>query len=162
MKRIMEKSLFSVICIALLLLSSGICLAGEDGKKTDGVVTLEKEEFKIKVDVPSDVKAGEKANLKVTILPVSPYKINDVTKNGKKFPFKLKVTADEGLSLDKTTFKRDDASELSKQKVVFNVPFTAQSAGEFNVKLKVNLSVCKEGKCIFKMGVEVSAKVASQ
>ncbi len=158
----MEKSLFSVICAALLLLSSGPCPAGEDGKKADSVVTLEKEEFKIKVDDPSEVKAGTQAKLNVTILPVSPYKINDVTKEGKKFPFKVKVAADEGLSLDKTTFKRDDASEMSKQKVVFNIPFTAQSAGEFNVKLKVNLSVCKEGKCVFKMGVEVSAKVTSK
>ncbi|MFH1435188.1 MAG: hypothetical protein ABIJ56_05695 [Pseudomonadota bacterium] len=155
----MEKSLF---CVIFLLLSSGNCPAGEDGKKGQGAVTLEKEEFKIRVDAPSEVKAGTEARLKVTILPVSPYKINDVTKEGKKFPFKVSLTADEGLSLDKTTFKRDDASELSKQKVVFNIPFTAQSAGEFNVKLKVNLSVCKEGKCVFKMGVEVSSKITSQ
>lgn len=163
MKRIFRKSLKIPACLVVIQFSAVGYLAGE--KKSSGEVKLKTGEYLVEVAAASSVAPGKEANLKITILPVSPWKMNDVSKDGKKFPFAVAVTPDEGVSFKKSKYKRADAAKVSKAKVVFIIPFTAKSAGRFDVKMAIDLSVCKAGSCHMYWGstaAKIKVKITSK
>ncbi len=139
----------------LLVCFSGAGLqAGEKGT-SPGEVRIKKEDYMIKVFVPASVEPGKEAKLKLVIRSVSPWKINQ------KFPFKVALSAPEQVTLKKTVYKKADASRVETERVVFFIPFTVGSAGQFDIGMKIDLSVCKEDLChSYWMSSAVPVKVA--
>lgn len=146
MKRFSGKILGPVLglaCLAVAFLPASSLRCEEGG---GGQVKAKTNEYIIKAVVPSKAAPGKEASVRLTILPVSPWKMNDVSSDGKKFPFSVTLTPVEGLTV-KEKLKRADAETVTKAKVVFNIPFTAGKAGTFEIKMAVDLSVCKSGSC---------------
>lgn len=128
--------------------------AGEKGP-SPGEVRIKKEDYMIKVFVPASVEPGKEAKLKLVIRSVSPWKINQ------KFPFKVALSAGDKVTLKKTVYKKADASRVEAERVVFFIPFTVGSAGQADISMKIDLSVCKEDIChSYWMSSAVPVKVA--
>jgi hypothetical protein len=144
MKRFSVKFLGSALCLAAVQLAASPIRAEGGGK---GDVKVKTGEYIIKAAVPAGVEPGKEAAVRLTILPVAPWKMNDVSSDGKKFPFSVSLTPVEGITPAKEKLKRADAETVTKAKVVFNIPFKAGKAGTFELKMAVDLSVCKSGSC---------------
>jgi hypothetical protein len=144
MKLFSVKFLGPVLCLLATHLAASPVPAEGGGQ---GLVKVKTKEYLIKAVVPSKAAPGKEASVRLTIQPVAPWKMNDVSSDGKKFPFSVELTPAEGIQLAKEKLKRADAETVSKAKVVFNIPFTAERAGTFELKMAVDLSVCKSGSC---------------
>jgi hypothetical protein len=138
--RFFEKTA-GVLPFLLLVCFSGAGLQAAEKGPSPGEVRIKMGDCMVKVFVPASVEPGKEAQLKLVIRSVHPWKIN------RKFPFKVFLSAGKQVTLKKTAFKKADASRIEDERVVFFIPFTVGSEGKFDITLKVELSVCKEGSC---------------
>jgi DsbC/DsbD-like thiol-disulfide interchange protein len=108
-------------------------------------------EYSTKITKGEHYKTGVKYRPAVTLDHKSTARLWVVATDGwhmnAKFPYKVTVTAPDGVSVDKATFAKADALSFSDSKVVFKIPFTVTSAGTHTIKAKVNLAVCTGDKC---------------
>jgi hypothetical protein len=61
------------------------------------------------------------------------------------YPWKLKITPAEGVTLDKDTFRREDAEKATADEVVFVVRYCAEPETPINAELK--LCLCDGKSC---------------
>jgi hypothetical protein len=139
-----EKTWRITVLAAFLAASGGAALA-EEG--SDGAEKARTAEYIIKLAVPGSVAPGEASKMRLTVLPVAPWKINDVSSDGKKFPHAVKIKDAGKVAFEKDKYVRSDAQTVTKEKVVFVIPFTVPVEGKHEVTLTVDLAVCKQGTC---------------
>jgi hypothetical protein len=144
MNRAGEKT-FRIIVLAAVLAAPGGSALAEEG--SDGAEKAKTAEYVIKLAVPGSVAPGETSQLRLTVLPVAPWKINDVSSDGKKFPHAVKIKDAGKVAFEKDKFVRADAQTVTKEKVVFVLPFTVPVEGKHEVTMTVDLAVCKQGNC---------------
>jgi hypothetical protein len=65
------------------------------------------------------------------------------------YPWKLEITPAEGVTLDKNTFRREDAEKATADEVVYIVRYTAEPETPINAELK--LCLCDGKTCQTKM-----------
>ena len=79
---------------------------------------------KYKISAPAVyVKKGVKTTAFVTFTSAGGFRINI------EYPFKIALTADSGVQLEKTTLLKTDATEWKKEVVKFPIVFTATQTG---------------------------------
>jgi len=121
------------------------CVAGAaaaDG--TYKVSQTSKDEYRVGVKYRQDVTTGQSTQARLFVTAKAGWKVNA------KFPFKVEITSPDGVTVDKTVLKKDDAKVMNEHKAVFKIPYKATSDGTHTLKAKVKLSVCKGTKqCLF-------------
>lgn len=65
-----------------------------------------------------------------------------------QFPFSLHVEAPEALALPNAQLAQSDAASWEEMDARFDVPFTASSAGEHEVRATVRFAVCNPRTCV--------------
>ena len=129
----------------ILGIVTAACVAGTaaaDG--TYKVSQTSKDEYRVGVKYKTEVKTGQVTHARLYVVAKAGWKVNA------KFPFKVEITGPDGVSIDKTVFKKADAKVMNEHKAVFKIPYKATSDGAHTIKAKVKLSVCKGTKqCLF-------------
>jgi len=129
----------------ILGIVTAACVAGTaaaDG--TYKVSQTSKDEYRVGVKYKTDVKTGDVTHARIYVVAKAGWKVNA------KFPFKVEITGPDGVSMDKTVFKKGDAKVMNEHKAVFKIPYKATSDGSHAFKAKVKLSVCKgTTQCLF-------------
>jgi hypothetical protein len=135
-----HKAVYAIIAtVALACVAQG---ADADGKFKTTDVT--KEQYRAGVKYQASVPSGETRTARLYVVAKSGWKVND------KFPWKIEVTAPDGVSVVKATLKKDDAVVMNGSKAVFKVKYKVTSPGAHKIKAKVKLSVCKgTSQCLF-------------
>lgn len=97
--------------------------------------------YTLKVEAPSEAKAGEPGVVKVTVLPKAPWHMN------LDYPTKLTVEAPTGVELTKAEQKKADAKALTDETCEFDVAFTAADAGDKSFTGKFKFAICQDEAC---------------
>lgn len=105
-------------------------------------VKLETDHYLVELTAPGPFKAGVTGSAKVTLTTKGAYHINA------QYPYRFKAaTPPSGLSYPKPVLQRADG-QFEEKRAVFNVPFVASQAGNFNVGGTFHMSVCSENNCL--------------
>ena len=86
-------------------------------------------------------KVNTHAVAKVSVAPKGAYHMN------LQFPVSLKVTAPDGVKLDKDKLTKDDAKRFDKAGLDFEIGFTAASAGKKTLTGELRFAVCTDTDC---------------
>lgn len=118
---------------------------GANGKEkviAVGETTLaETDTYVVSASVPTGTAAGADAVVTINLLPKTGWKINQ------EFPTKLKVTAPEGVAVDKDTMAATDAATFSEKTAVFQLKVKAASAGTKEFAASFRFAVCTDATC---------------
>ncbi len=112
---------------------------GEKVKTVDGKAPGGDDRYALQIEAP-EAKAGQPAQVTVKVVPKAPWHMN------LDFPTSLKVTAPDGVTLDKPDLKKADA-KLDESACQFDVKFTPASAGESTFTGKFKFAVCQDDAC---------------
>ncbi len=130
------------------------------GTKEDNT-KLSAEEGALTAEPPTDCKAGVQTTAKVRLVPSKGYDVN------LKYPFKLNLTAPDGVSLDKAALHggghdgAGDAETLELRQLTVPVKLVAAKAGDYSISGQFEFAICKEDACITKH-VPVSLQIAAK
>jgi hypothetical protein len=113
---------------------------GDKVKTIDGKAPGGDDRYALQIDAP-EAKAGQPAQVTVKVVPKSPWHMN------LDFPTSLKVTAPEGVTIDKADLKKADAAKLDESTCQFDVKFTPAAAGESKFTGKFKFAVCQDDAC---------------
>jgi hypothetical protein len=97
--------------------------------------------YRIETSKLVKVKKGQAGQVRVEVVPRSDAHVSPDA------PISLTVTAGPAVKLAKARLGRSDAKETKEKGVQFDVPFTAQSAGEEEVKGALSFFICTEKLC---------------
>jgi hypothetical protein len=86
-------------------------------------------------------KAKERAAARITVKPKGAYHVNT------EYPVKLKLTAPDGVALEKDTQSGKDAAKFAKESLEFEVGFTASGAGKKSFTGELRFAVCTDTEC---------------
>jgi hypothetical protein len=125
---------------------------GEKVKTVDGAAPGSDDRYALQIDAP-EAKVGQPAQVTVKVVPKSPWHMN------LDFPTSLKLTAPDGVTMDKADLKKGDAAKLDESACQFDVKFTPASAGESTFTGKFKFAVCQDDACS-PVTEEVEFKVA--
>jgi len=106
-----------------------------------GNVLAETKTYIVKAEVPEASSSGEKADVKITLLPKTGWHINQ------DFPTKLKITAPEGIALASDTQRATDAEKFSEDAALFNVSCNPEGAGAKAFTAEFRFAMCTESTC---------------
>ena len=121
------KKLLSVPAMVLALSAAlGAAVAGD--------------QYDLSVTAPA-AKVNERAVAKVSLAPKGAYHVNT------EYPVKLKMTAPDGVTLDKDTLKGPDAKRFEKAGLDFEVAFTAAASGKKSFAGELKFAVCTDTDC---------------
>ena len=122
---------------------------------------LSAEEGALTIEAPADCKAGASSTAKVHLVPNTGYDVN------LKYPFKLNLTAPDGVTLDKAALKggghdgAGDAETLDLHNLTVPVKLVAAKAGDYSINGMFEFAICKEDACLTKH-VPVALKIAAK
>ncbi len=85
--------------------------------------------------------AGQRAVARVSIRPKGAFHVNV------DYPTKLKITAPDGVKLEKDVQRGPDASKFEKAGLDFDVAFTADGAGTKSFTGEIKFAVCTDTEC---------------
>ena len=97
-------------------------------------VQIDKPHYAVTVTAPAGAEAA------IQLSPRGGFKIN------KAYPTKIVLTAGAGVTLNRTTLKKGDATTLDEKGAAFPVAYTCGEAGG-QVDATVKFSVCSEQTC---------------
>jgi hypothetical protein len=97
--------------------------------------------YNVSVDAPKTAKASTRTTAKVKVAPAGGYKMN------LEYPTKLKLTAPEGVTLEKATLAKADG-RVDTKSAEFDVAFTAETRGKKTFTGEFKFAVCTENDCI--------------
>jgi hypothetical protein len=122
---------------------------------------LTPEEGALTIEAPADCKAGASSTAKVRLVPNTGYDVN------LKYPFKLNLTAPDGVTLDKAALRggghdgAGDAETLELRQMSVPVKLVAAKPGDYSINGMFEFAICKEDACITKH-VPVALKIAAK
>ena len=121
------KKLVSVVALLLAATAAlGTAVAGD--------------QYNLSVSAPSP-KAGERAVAKISLTPKGAFHVNT------EYPVKLKMTAPDGVTLEKDTLRGPDAKRFEKAGLDFEVGFTAAASGKKSFTGELKFAVCTDTEC---------------
>ena len=126
---------------ALLVTFAGTAFAG------DNQTTLKYEGVSAKV--------GAKTVALVTVEPTAGRKLN------MEYPAKVKLTAPDGVKLEKDTIAKADWKKYSEKGATFEVAYTVAAAGKKTINGEVKIATCTSNDCVPEVAtlkLEVEAK----
>jgi hypothetical protein len=110
--------------------------------------------FELSANVAGPYHIGEKSRIAIVLLPRGQYHINQ------QYPTSVTLDAPKTLSIEKTRFVRNDASEFSEQRAKFDIPFSSSEKGEHKLNAQVSFAVCTSKTCVpFQKNLSVTVKV---
>lgn len=113
---------------------------GDKVKTIDGKAPGGDDRYALQIEAP-EAKAGQPAQVTVKVVPKSPWHMN------LDFPTSLKVSAPDGVTIDKADLKKGDAAKLDESTCQFDVKFTPAAAGESKFTGKFKFAVCQDDAC---------------
>lgn len=111
----------------------GLCLIALPADAAD-------KRFAVKVSGQS-LQVGQAQKVQIKLTADAPWHMN------MEYPTSMKLSQASGLQLNKTKFKKGDATILSEHKIVFEVPVVAASAGRFETDATIKFAICKADSC---------------
>ena len=119
-----------LVSVAALLLAAtatlGTAIAGD--------------QYDLSVTKPT-AKTNERAVARVSIRPKGAFHVNV------DYPTKLKITAPDGVKLEKDVQRGPDAAKFEKGALDFEVAFTADGAGTKSFSGELKFAVCTDTEC---------------
>jgi hypothetical protein len=97
--------------------------------------------YRVETTKTLKVKKGETGHAKVEIVPRANAHVSPDA------PISLSLTSGPGLKLAKEKLGRTEAKETKAKGVAFDVPFTAASAGNDELKGTLSFFICTEKLC---------------
>jgi hypothetical protein len=88
------------------------------------------------------VRTSTTARARLWVVATDGWHMND------KFPYEVKVSASEDVSLPETVFDKDDAVTFNEHKIVFKIPYVLEEAGSHDIEAEIKLAVCTEDQCV--------------
>ena len=122
----MKKLVSAVVMLLAATSTLGAALAGD--------------QYDLAVAKPS-AKAKERAVARVSIHPKGAFHVNV------DYPTKLKMTAPDGVTLEKDVLRGPDAAKFEKGGLNFDVAFTADGAGTKSFSGELKFAVCTDTEC---------------
>lgn len=116
---------------------------GRQGAPPAGVPT-QQASYKVEVLPPPPTTVGGKTKARVTLVPVTPYKINT------EYPLKLTVTSPAGSRPARQVVGPKQAATFSEKRAVLDAGFELLSAGEHHFTAELRFSVCTKTMCELK------------
>ncbi|EYF00739.1 hypothetical protein [Chondromyces apiculatus] len=126
---------------ALLVTFAGTAFAG------DNQTTLKYEGVTAKV--------GAKTVALVTVEPTAGRKLN------MEYPAKVKLTAPDGVTIDKASLTKADWKKYSEKGAAFEVAYTVAAAGKKTITGELKIATCTSNDCVPETAavkIEVEAK----
>jgi hypothetical protein len=121
------KKLVSVVALLLAATATlGTAVAGD--------------QYDLKISPPS-ATAGARAVVTISIQPKGAFHVNT------EYPVKLKMTAPDGVTLEKAVQTKDDAKRFEKAELDFEVAFTAGGSGKKSFTGELKFAVCTDTEC---------------
>jgi hypothetical protein len=98
--------------------------------------------FSLRLADAGPYKAGELARVVLHLEPRGPFHINQ------EYPIEIALTGDPATSFPKANLARPDAAQFDEKKARFDMPFTAQAAGDHKLMANVKFAVCTAENCV--------------
>ena len=106
------------------------------------VEKVEEASFELKSQSEAEYTVGQKADFEIMLHAKNEWKVNP------DFPFSIEPEAHTAVQFEKKELGKGDAAEFSKKDIRVKVPFTAQKAGEHELRVKVSFAVCTPENCV--------------
>ncbi|HTU58767.1 MAG TPA: hypothetical protein VMF89_10040 [Polyangiales bacterium] len=107
----------------------------------DAPSAVEESTFSLKLVSAGPYKAGELSRIVVNLEPRGEFHVNQ------EYPIEISLKS-EGASFPKASLARPDAAQFDEKKARFDVPFTANSAGDTKILANVKFAVCTDENCV--------------
>jgi hypothetical protein len=104
--------------------------------------SIEEASFALRLSEAGPYKAGELGRVVLSIEPRGKFHINQ------EYPVEISVSATGDAKFPKSTLMKPDAAEFGDKKARFEVPFTAQAAGDQKLLANVKFAVCTDENCV--------------
>ena len=155
-----QRSALSVIVLFSLGLTLGACGGDEESatpdptsaNPTDEVPepepegpagpSVEEDSFTLIAEPSGPYSAGEEGTFTIRLTPHGEFHVNQL------FQMTVALSGPEGVELPSDALSNDDAAEYTEQVARFEVPFTANAAGEPEVRAEIDFAVCTPRSCI--------------
>jgi 2-oxoglutarate dehydrogenase E2 component (dihydrolipoamide succinyltransferase) len=98
--------------------------------------------FELAAQPAGPYAAGKLGTFAVSLTPRGVYHVNQ------EYPVSISLQGDTGLSFPKSQLAKGDAATFGEKLARFEVPFTAASAGDHEVRAKVKFAVCTPENCV--------------
>ena len=104
--------------------------------------SIEEASFALRLSEAGPYKVGELGRVVLSIEPRGKFHINQ------EYPVEIAVSATGDAKFPKATLMKPDAAEFGDKKARFEVPFTAQAAGDQKLLANVKFAVCTDENCV--------------
>ena len=98
------------------------------------------DQYDLRISAPA-AKVAERAVASVVVTPKGAFHVNT------EYPVKLKLTAPDGVTLEKDTLRGADAKRFEKAGLDFEVAFTAAASGKKTFFGELKFAVCTDTEC---------------
>jgi hypothetical protein len=103
---------------------------------------VEDASFELRAETKPQYGRGAESSLSIVLTPKGAFHVNE------EYPIRVRLTAPPVVGLVKAALEKNDATEFSKQRARFDVPFVATQAGSSKVRAVVSFAVCTDENCI--------------
>lgn len=103
---------------------------------------IEEASFALRLSDAGPYKAGELGRVVLQLEPRGKFHINQ------EYPVEIAVSSTGDAKFPKGTLTKPDAAEFGEKKARFEVPFTAQAAGDQKLLANVKFAVCTDENCV--------------
>jgi hypothetical protein len=104
--------------------------------------SIEDAAFTLQLAEAGPYKAGELARFVVKLEPHGVFHVNQ------EYPIEIALKGDADTNFPKASLTRADASQFDEKSARFDVPFTAQAAGDHKLLANIKFAVCTAENCV--------------
>ncbi len=117
---------------------------------------VDKPEYKLTVQVPTEATVGQSTKATLTLVPKPGYKVN------LKYPIELNLKAPDSVKLVRKKLNKTHAKTATHKELTFEVEFTHQVKGKQVVRGELGFSVCTPKLCITEPDMCVAWEVTAK
>jgi hypothetical protein len=110
--------------------------------KTAAPSSIEDPAFTLQLAEAGPYKAGELARFVVKLEPHGHFHVNQ------EYPIEIALKGDADTNFPKASLTRADAAQFDEKSARFDVPFTAQAAGDHKLLANIKFAVCTAENCV--------------
>ena len=122
--------------------------SGAPGEQAAAAAPAEGEEFRVEARSADAAKVGETVTVGLSGTGIGPWHVNT------EYPAKLEIVSAEGFGAPASPMRKEAAAKLDETELRFEVPLTAEEAGERTVELKLKFGLCAADRCISRESVQ--------
>ena len=148
MRELRVGSWFAVLMLTLTVAGCNKSRESPGAGAAPAAAPAEGEEFRVEARHAEAAKVGETLTAVLSATGVAPWHVNV------EYPAKLEIVTVEGFSAPDSPMRKEAAAKLDEAELRFEVPLTAEEAGERTVELKLKFGLCNADRCISRESVQ--------